>query len=186
PEKLNPALPTQESIYPWFIVNELPAGVRGVVVAGIFAVAMSTISSTMNSMSAAVVTDFARFKTISPGKKLFIAKAVSAMFGIIGTLIAIVMFVYEVGSLWDMIRRMTGLLTGGLAGLFLLGIFTKRANHVGALVGFTGSAVIQYVVSLHTPIHFMVYSLTGMLSCFVIGYLASIVYRSRHSAVNTH
>jgi len=186
PEKLNPVLPTQESIFPWFIVNELPTGIRRIVVAGIFAVAMSTISSTMNSMSAAVVTDFVRFKSISPGKKLVIAKVVSAMFGIIGTLIAVVMFVYEVGSLWDMIRRMTGLLTGGLAGLFLLGIFTKRANHVGALVGFTGSAVIQYVVSLHTPIHFMVYSLTGMLSCFVIGYLASIVYRSRHSAVNTH
>src|SRR5690606_10959619 len=36
PEKLNPSLPTPESIYPWFIVNELPAGVKGVVVAGIF------------------------------------------------------------------------------------------------------------------------------------------------------
>ncbi len=175
PEKLNPVLPTQESIYPWFIVNELPSGVRGVVVAGIFAVAMSTISSTMNSMSAAVVTDFVRFKPIESGKQLLIAKIVSAMFGILGTLIAAIMFIYEVGSLWDMIRRITGLLTGGLAGLFLLGIFTKRANPLGALVGFIGSAVIQYVVSMHTPIHFMVYSLTGMLSCFIIGYLASIV-----------
>ncbi|QEC52360.1 SSS family transporter [Anseongella ginsenosidimutans] len=175
PEKLNPALPTQESIYPWFIVNELPSGIRGIVVAGIFAVAMSTISSTMNSMSATVVTDFVRFKPTEHKKLLVIAKVVSALFGILGTLLAAIMFIYEVGSLWDMIRRLTGLLTGGLAGLFLLGIFTKRANHIGALAGFTGSAVIQYLVSMHTPMHFMTYSFTGMLSCFVIGYLASIV-----------
>ena len=175
PDQLNPALPTQESIYPWFIVNELPSGIRGIVVAGIFAVAMSTISSTMNSMSAAAVTDFVRFISIPPKKQLLIAKVVSAVFGIIGTVIAAVMFIYEVGSLWDMIRRITGLLTGGLAGLFILGIFTKRANHVGALAGFIGSAVVQYVVSMHTPIHFMVYSLTGMLSCFIIGYMTSII-----------
>ncbi len=175
PEKLNPELPTQESIFPWFIVNELPAGIRGIVVAGIFAVAMSTISSTMNSMSAAVVTDLVRFKSVDPNVQLRLAKIISAVFGVIGTLIAVLMFVYEVGSLWDMIRRITGLLTGGLAGLFLLGILTKRAHYVGALTGFVGSAVVQYVISVHTPTHFMVYSFTGMLSCFVIGYLISIL-----------
>lgn len=184
PGKLNPALPTQESIYPWFIVNELPSGIRGIVVAGIFAVAMSTISSTMNSMSATVVTDFVRFKPTEHKKLLVIAKVVSALFGILGTVLAAVMFIYEVGSLWDMIRRLTGLLTGGLAGLFLLGIFTKRANHIGALAGFIGSAVIQYLVSMHTPMHFMTYSFTGMLSCFVIGYLASLVAPTRPNVVD--
>lgn len=176
PDKLNPALPTQESIYPWFIVNELPSGIRGVVVAGIFAVAMSTISSTMNSMSAAAVTDYLRFRPLKPKQQLWAAKGVSAGFGIIGTAIAAIMFIYEVGSLWDMIRRITGLLTGGLAGLFLLGIFTKRANHIGAIAGFLGSAVVQYIVSVHTQLHFMVYSLTGMVSCFGIGYFFSLLF----------
>lgn len=173
PGTLNPTLPTQESIYPWFIVNELPAGVRGVVIAGIFAVSMSTISSTMNSMSATVVTDYARFYTVLPKRQLLMAKGVSAAFGIIGTLLAIVMFVYEVGSLWDMIRRLTGLLTGGLAGLFLLGIFTKRVNSTGALIGYVASAIILFYVSTYTTAHFMVYSLTGMLSCFIVGCLVS-------------
>lgn len=175
PETLNPTLPTQESIYPWFIVNELPSGVRGVVVAGIFAVSMSTISSTMNSMSATVVTDYVRFFPLLPKRQLFMAKGVSAAFGIIGTLIAVIMFVYEVGSLWDMIRRLTGLLTGGLGGLFLLGIFTKRVNHTAALIGYVASAFILFYVSKYTTAHFMVYSLTGMLSCFIVGYVMSLL-----------
>jgi len=175
PETLNPTLPTQESIYPWFIVNELPSGVRGVVVAGIFAVAMSTISSTMNSMSATVVTDYVRFYNLLPKRQLFMAKGISAFFGIVGTLLAVIMFVYEVGSLWDMIRRLTGLLTGGLAGLFLLGIFTKRVHHTAALVGYVASAIILFYVSKYTTAHFMVYSLTGMLSCFVVGYITSFL-----------
>jgi len=179
PETLNPTLPTQESIFPWFIVNELPSGIRGVVVAGIFAVSMSTISSTMNSMSATVVTDYVRFYNLSPKRQLFMAKGVSAAFGILGTLLAIIMFVYEVGSLWDMIRRLTGLLTGGLGGLFLLGIFTKRVNHLAALIGYVASAIILFYVSKYTAAHFMVYSLTGMLSCFVVGYIASFLINKK-------
>ncbi len=175
PETLNPTLPTQESIYPWFIVNELPSGVRGVVVAGIFAVSMSTISSTMNSMSATIVTDYTRFYKLLPKRQLMMAKSVSAAFGVIGTVLAVVMFVYEVGSLWDMIRRLTGLLTGGLAGLFLLGIFTKRVNHMAALIGYVASAIILFYVSKYTSAHFMVYSLTGMLSCFIVGYMVSFL-----------
>ena len=181
PEALNPTLPTQESIYPWFIVNELPSGIRGIVVAGIFAVAMSTISSTMNSMSATVVTDYVRFYNLLPKRQLFMAKGVSAAFGIIGTLLAVIMFVYEVGSLWDMIRRLTGLLTGGLAGLFLLGIFTKRVNHVAALIGYVASAIILLYVSKYTTAHFMVYSLTGILSCFIVGYVASFLVNGKDS-----
>ncbi|QEH41787.1 sodium/solute symporter [Chitinophaga sp. XS-30] len=182
PEALNPTLPTQESIYPWFIVNELPSGVRGVVVAGIFAVAMSTISSTMNSMSATVVTDYVRFYKLLPKRQLFMAKGVSAAFGVIGTLLAVIMFVYEVGSLWDMIRRLTGLLTGGLAGLFLLGIFTKRVKHTAALIGYIASAIILFYVSKYTAAHFMVYSLTGMLSCFIAGYIASFLVDGKHNS----
>jgi len=178
PGRLNPTLSTPDAIYPWFIINEIPSGVKGIVVAGIFAVSMSTISSTMNSMSATVLTDVVRFSRnhISTDRQLFLAKALSVIFGILGTVIAVMMFFYHVGSLWDMIRRVTGLFMGGLAGLFLLGIFVRKANHTGALLGFIISAFVQYYVSLQTSINFMMYSLTGMLSCFIMGYITSLIF----------
>ncbi|MFT4093513.1 MAG: sodium/solute symporter [Niabella sp.] len=181
PQKLDITLPTQESIYPWFIVNELPVGIKGVVVAGIFAVAMSTISSTMNSMSAAVITDVTRFRRIAASRQLPLAKVIFVAFGLIGTALAVYMFVYKVGSLWDMVRRLTGLLTGGLAGLFLLGIFTRKANTAGAIAGFVISAAVQYYISVYTTAHFMIYSLTGMLSCFLSGYLCSRLFSGKQA-----
>jgi Na+/proline symporter len=78
-----------------------------------------------------------------------------------------------------MIRRLTGLLTGGLGGLFLLGIFTKRVNHLAALIGYVASAIILFYVSKYTSAHFMVYSLTGMLSCFIVGYVASFLVKEK-------
>ncbi|TZF81876.1 sodium/solute symporter [Pedobacter sp. BS3] len=181
PQKLDITLPAPESIYPWFIVNELPVGIKGIVVAAIFAVAMSTVSSTMNSMSAAVITDITRFREVTAKKRLRLARNISFAFGIVGTLLAVLMFIYEVGSLWDMIRRLTGLFMGGLAGIFLLGIFTKKANAFGVIAGFVVSALVQYYISLYTATHFMVYSLSGMLSCFIAGYLFSLLIPERNN-----
>lgn len=176
PTHLNPSLATPESIFPWFIVNELPVGIKGMVIAGVFAAAMSSLNTSMNSMSSAVVIDYLQYrKGIRPRTQLFLAKGVSALFGLIGTGLAVMMFIWEVGSLWDLMRKLIGLLTGGLAGLFLLGIFTKRANAQGALIGFIVSSAVQYFIS-NSSIHFMVYSLTGIASCFITGYLASLLF----------
>lgn len=179
PQKLNPQLASSEAVFPWFIVNELPTGIRGLVTAGVFAAAMSSLNSSMNSMSAAVVTDYREWKKdLSAKRALLLAKVFTAFFGLLGTAMALFMFIWEVGSLWDLIRKLTGLLTGGLAGLFILGIFTTRANARGALIGLMGSSIIQYYISNFSKLHFMVYSFTGIASCFVIGYLASFLFSS--------
>jgi len=69
-----------------------------------------------------------------------------------------------------------GLLGGGLGGLFVLGIFTRRANGPGAIVGLLASGVVQYAVKTHTALHSFMFALTGMVSCVVIGYLVSFFF----------
>jgi hypothetical protein len=66
-------------------------------------------------------------------------------------------------------------LSGGLGGLFALGIFTRRANGVGALVGLIASALILYWVKTHTSLHFFLYAGTGFVSCLIVGYLVSLI-----------
>ena len=68
-----------------------------------------------------------------------------------------------------------GLFAGGLGGVFLLGIFSKRANGAGALFGLLASGILQYLIKEHTGIHLLMYAFTGMFMSILIGWLASIV-----------
>ena len=74
---------------------------------------------------------------------------------------------------------MLGLFGGSLAGLFALGIFTRRAHGTGALIGAGTSAVVLYLVKVYTPVHFFLYAAIGIVTCFAVGYLASLVVPHR-------
>jgi Na+/proline symporter len=62
-----------------------------------------------------------------------------------------------------------------LGGLFILAIFTRRANSKGAMIGLLTSAVIQYFLITTNTVHDVMFAATGMMSCFVIGYMASLI-----------
>ena len=63
----------------------------------------------------------------------------------------------------------------GLGGLFMAGVFTRKINGTGAVVGFLASAVIVWGVKLRGGVHFMLYAGIGMLSCVIIGYIVSLI-----------
>ncbi|MHC4296279.1 MAG: sodium:solute symporter family protein [Planctomycetota bacterium] len=140
PQNLNPTVNT-DAILPWFVVRELPIGIAGVVLAAIFAAAMSSLDSSMNSMATVLVTDF--YHRFKPGSsdhtRLKLARIITVVLGVFGTGCALLMATYPIKSLWDFFLAMLGLLGGGLAGLFILGIFTRRANSTGAPERSSGS-----------------------------------------------
>lgn len=178
PELLNPALQT-DAIFPWFIVRQLPAGISGVVIAGLFAAAMSTLDSSLNSVSTAMVTDFYRRArpAAADNRCLKMARAFTALLGALAAATACLMATYQIRSLWDLYLGLLGLLGGSLAGVFVLGIFTRRAHGLGALIGAAASAVVLFFVQQHTRIHFFLYAPVGIVSCFVTGYAASSMIR---------
>ena len=135
----------------------------------------------MNSVSTAVVTDFyARFRPESTDVvRLRLARWLTAGLGLIATVTAATMATYEIQSLWDLFMRMLGLLSSGMAGLFAVGMFTRRANGRGALVGAVISAVVIYWVQTHTAVSFFLYAAIGLLTCFGAGYLASVLLPDR-------
>ncbi|MBL7473263.1 sodium:solute symporter family transporter [Robertkochia sediminum] len=180
PEKLSPAISNNDSIFPWYIVRELPIGISGLLIAGIFSAAMSSISSSLNSVSTAYCNDFhMHFKPeISDKNLLRTAKVVTLLTGVIGIVFALWMANSNIKSLWDQFYRFLGLFTGGLGGMFLLGMLTKRANGTGTLIGLALSAGLTWYVSAYTDISFLMYSFIGVVSCFVFGYLFSLVFRS--------
>lgn len=185
PAELAPGLAQHDAIFPWYIVHQLPAGVSGLLVAGIFAASMSSVDSSLNSVATVVVTDF--YRRLRSGLDdrhcLTVAKILTVVFGAVATLFALLLAVSDVRSLWDRFSELIGLLGGGLAGLFILGIFTRRANAPGALIGLAASALVQYLVKAHTGLIFFLYASTGLLSCVVVGYLASLLFPVHRKAL---
>ena len=180
PDMMNAvALENADAILPYYIITQLPQGVAGLLIAGIFAAAMSSLDSSMNSIATVITTDFyQRFSSrATPTSSLRVAKWATAIVGVSGTGFALVMATWEIKSLWDQINTFVGLFAGGLGGVFLLGMFTRTTHGVGAVSGLVASALVQMLVSFYTPISFLLYTFTGIVSCMLVGYLVSLVVK---------
>ena len=176
PELLNPMSRTDE-IFPWFIAQQLPAGISGLVIAALFAAAMSSLDSSMNSMATVITTDFyRRFRPeVSDRAALWLARVATVLLGVVGTGFALYMATLGSTSVWDQFLKIMGLFGGGLGGLFLAGVFTRRVSSGGVILGFLASAVLLYLTQASGRVHFFLYGGIGMFSCLGVGWLASWV-----------
>ncbi len=175
PERLN-ATGTTDQIFAWFIVNELPIGVAGLVVAGVFAAAMSSLDSSMNSIAAVVTTDLKRLRpdpNNAPGLRF--ARGVTVVLGVMGTASALMLAQWQVTSLIDQFLGYVGLLGGTMAGLFALGILSRRATAMGAACGAVAAVAALIYVKTMTDLSVLLYAAVGMTTCVVVGYLASLL-----------
>ncbi|MBN1125562.1 MAG: sodium/solute symporter [Sedimentisphaerales bacterium] len=181
PEQLNPFHKT-DAIFPLFIANELPSGLSGLVVAGIFAAAQSTVSTSMNSSSTAFMTDFVSSFVPALGEqdRLRLARLVTLLFGSFGVSLALLFAYSDIKSLWDQFMTILGLLGGSMCGLFCLGIFTRRAHGTGAILGAITGTVVLYLVQRFTKVHFLLYAVIGIGACFMAGYVLSLLIPSRN------
>jgi len=174
PERLDPSI-TTDQIFPLYIAREMPAGLAGLIVAGIFAAAQSTISTSMNSISTAVVTDFMRPYRLCSSEKSYLnaARSISVLMGVAGMLLGWVFVDPEILSLFDAFIKVIGLFMGVLGGLFLLGVTTRRTHGRAAMTGAVLGAVFLFLLWRFTPVNGYLYSFAGITVCFVTGYLAS-------------
>ncbi len=164
-----------DQLVPWFVVTHLPAGVAGVVVAGIFAAAMSSLDSSMNSISAAVVNDFVvrLGDERHPQDLLLFARRLTCFLGFLGTGAAMVLATYEIRYLFDFFQKIMGLFGGGLAGVFLLAVFSRTVNAAGALAGLVTGSAATLVIVFFTATNFLLYAAVGTCTCVAVGYLVS-------------
>jgi Na+/proline symporter len=177
PHQLDPTLGEGDAILPWFIVTRLPAGVAGLVIAAVFAASMSSLDSSMNSVAAAVTTDFyRRFRPGAPERRcLALARWVTVLVGALGIALALMMAGWGIRSLWDQLATVIGLFASGLGGLFLAGILLRRPHGRGAVVGLLGTGLFQWWVKEGTDLSFLLYTFTGVAACVALTWLASLV-----------
>jgi SSS family transporter len=164
-----------DDIFPWYISHQLPAGLSGLVIAGLFAATMSTVSSSMNSIATVTTTDF--YKHVKPDATdlqcLRFARIITVCLGLLGIAIAIGLVYMQNPSIWDQYLKLIGLFGGCLAGMFIAGIFFPRINSRGILAGFALSAIILYIIQLYAVVHFFLYPGVGIFGCIIFGSIFS-------------
>ena len=177
PERMNPLLPL-DATFPLFIAAELPMGVTGLIIAGIFAAAMSTLSSIINSVSTLASVDFYEklARNPTPKKSVLFAEIMGVLVGLLGIGIALLLSRYDIHSLFDVSIELAGLLGGGFAGAYTLGMFTRRANAQGVAIGIAGAIVLTLLIWSMDLVHPYFYLGISILLCIVIGYAASWLF----------
>ena len=141
---------TKDQVLPVFILHRLPAGLGGLLVAAIFAASMSSMDSAIHSMSTATLVDFVkrfRRRPLAEAKALRLARVLTAAFGIAAVAMAWIA-AREQTQLLRTLFTWLGYFAGPLLGLFVLGMATKRANQLGAVVGalLAGGGVVTAVL----------------------------------------
>lgn len=176
PERLATGL-ANDAIFPYFIANELPRGVVGIIVAGLFAAAMGALSSILNSTAAVVVSDFQGFlqPQATEAQRLRLAKGTTLVCGLLGIGMASWLAAQNAASLWDEFMKLIALLGGGFAGVFALGLLTRRAHANGVLIGALASIAATWLVQNFTKVTPFAHSFVAIVSCIIVGYVASVL-----------
>ncbi|KRG63188.1 sodium:solute symporter [Stenotrophomonas humi] len=177
PQRLDPLLPI-DATFPLFIAAELPPGVTGLIIAGVFAAAMATLSSIMNSVATLISVDFYErlAKNPNPRRSVLFAEISTVMVGLTAIGLALIMSRYDIHSLFDVSIELAGLLGGGFAGAYTLGMFTRRANSPGVAIGVAASIVLTFVAWWFSLVHPYFYLAISIMLCIVIGYVASLFF----------
>lgn len=181
PERLSIA--RSDEIFPLFIVRELPRGISGIVIAAIFAAAMSTLSSSMNSMASSIIMDLLK---PALGKSWTVAQEL--LFSRLATLGCAALFVIVAalagswGNVLETGLKIASFTYGGLLGSFLLGLTNKSAHEPGTMVGLLAGLGTMLAVSL-TPVAWPWYVLIGTTATYVVGSAASLVWPEQGKAL---
>jgi solute:Na+ symporter, SSS family len=166
-----------DQIVPMFVTQALPHGVAGIVIAAIFASAMATVASAMNSVATIYTEDIHPFfKPDADDKnRLLTMKITSYAVGFLGTVIALLLASMNLKSIMVVWSQIVALMGGGLVGVYSLGMFSRRANGFGAVTGAIASVIVTILVKAFTPLHWATYLPIAIITCVAVGYVASLL-----------
>lgn len=176
PERLDPSIQIDQ-IFPTFIANEVPTGVAGLIIAGVFAATQSSVATSMHSISTTLVVDFLRPSGIkwSDEKQLTAARWFTVLVGALGTGIGLVFINPTIRSLFEAYMAVIGMSMGALGGLFLAGMTTRRVGSLSAFLGLCAGVAIMVWLWLTNAINPYLFSAVGVSSCYGLAWLFSLV-----------
>jgi SSS family solute:Na+ symporter len=179
-----------DQVFAYFIGNQLPPGITGLILAGLFAASMSTLSSDLNSLSSVLVDDFYNKlkKQCTDKQRLVFSRFSVLVTGVMAILLA--MSLTKIKSMVDAFFVVTSVVAGGMVGMFFLGLFTRRCSKRGLYVGLLFGIVFIVWATLTNPenmanstlnwlpklrVNILWLGLIGNVIVFLVGLLASLI-----------
>jgi SSS family solute:Na+ symporter len=178
-----------DKIFPFFIVDGLPAGLTGILIASVFAAGMSTVSTSINGTATIIFSDYYRrffMPRSSERGSMIVLYLASLIFGILGVLVALAMI--KVKSALDAWWALASIFSGGMLGLFLLAFMARKVKNVYAVTGVIAGVLIILSMILspvyfnegtwirfRSPFHANLTIVIGTTVIFLVGFLLSIL-----------
>jgi Na+/proline symporter len=167
-------------VFPTFITTYMPIGVAGLLIAAIFAAAMSTIAAELASLSTATVIDFYRrfMRPVADDSHyLWVSRIATGLWGVFASVVAI--WAANLGSLIEVVNRFGSYFYGSILGVFILAIGFPRANATGAFTGLIAGMAAVGLAARFTPVEFLWHNVTGAVTVVVVGLAVSLATPSR-------
>jgi SSS family solute:Na+ symporter len=163
----------KDRIFPEYVVREMPVGVAGLLIAAIFAAAMSNLSGALNSLASSSIVDFMRRPSTAAESAQTLSRSrwITVGWGIVLMILGTIKW----GPVLETGLTVASIIYQSLLGLFLLGVLNRRATPRGALIGmFTGLGLMLYLWK-YTPLAWTWYVLVGTIMTFAVGSAASLM-----------
>jgi SSS family solute:Na+ symporter len=164
-----------DEIFPRFIVEGLPPGISGFIIAGLLAAALSTLAGSMSAMSSSTVLDLyrpLRTREVSPERELWLSRAVTVLWALLLAGSA-VFFMNTPQTVVELALSIASFTYGGLLGTFLLGVLFRRPRQEDALAAFVAGILIMIVVISLSLVAWTWYTLIGVVTTLAVGSLLS-------------
>ncbi len=165
-------------VFPTFVLQNMPMGVIGLLIAAIFAAAMSSIAAELNALATATTIDFYR-RLFAPEATdvhyVAVGRLSTFIWGLFACVVAI--FASNLGSLIEVVNKFGSFFYGSLLGVFVLAFVVKRARARGASFGLLFGIASVWIASYYTNIEFLWFNVLGCVVTVVAGYLISLTVR---------
>lgn len=163
-----------------FIANHLPVGIVGLLISGVFAAAMSSIDSLLNSMTTVYTKDiherfFSKEHRITSLKNTMI---ISSVFGVLIIVFSLIGFSGSMKSVLDVIGSYISYLSGPMCGAFFLAMFTVKANDKGVAAGIILGMIMIFILSKNISYSWIWNPFIGFVFTSLVGYAGSFIFKS--------
>ncbi|HET9263317.1 MAG TPA: sodium:solute symporter [Vicinamibacterales bacterium] len=178
--------PDVNYVFPTFVTTHLPIGLVGLMIAAIFAAAMSSIAAELNSLATSTVIDIYR-RLLKPSENdahyLRVSKLATGFWGLFACVVA--MFAAGLGSLIEVVNRFGSFFYGSLLGVFVLALAFRQSNGHGAFVGLIGGMTLVAIVATHPAtkdMSFLWHNPIGVVAVVAVGLVVSALTRGSSAA----
>jgi Na+/proline symporter len=166
-------------VFPTFVITQMPTGLVGLIIAAIFAAAMSSIAAELNSLATSTVIDIYR-RLLKPeaadAHYLAVSRVATGAWGLVACGVAV--YATTLGSLIEVVNRFGSFFYGSLLGVFVLAIGTHGATANGAFVGLlSGIGAVAFVALRYPQISFLWHNVVGVVAVVAVGVAISVIER---------